>query len=126
MAAIQTGVKNDLAPKLIVDESLGATSQDDVTSAAGSVYMVQIDATAGSPTTSEPACYVKMVDASSATVGSTSADIILYAPIGKITSYVINGGWAFSSGLSIWAVTSAAVSGNVSPTSSVKVTIFSS
>ena len=126
MSAVVTTVLNDLAPKLIVDESLGASSQDNITGTTGSVYMVQIDATAGSPTTSEPACYVKIVDATSATVGTTSADMILYAPIGKITSYVINGGWAYSTGLSIWAVTSAAVSGNVSPTSSVKVTVFSS
>jgi len=126
MAAVITGVTNDLAPKLIVDESLGATSQNNVTGTTGSVYLVQIDATAGSPTTSEPACYVKFVDASSATVGTTSADMILYAPIGTTTSYVINGGWAYSTALTFWAVTSAAVSGNVSPTSNVKVTIFSS
>lgn len=126
MAAVVTGVLNDLAPKLIVDDSLADTAEVDVTGTTGSVYMVQIDATAGSPTTAEPACYVKIIDASgSVTVGSSSPDMMLYAPLGKITTYVISGGWAFATGLSLWAVTSADVTGQTAPTADIKVTIFS-
>ena len=126
MAAVVTGVLNDLATKLIVDDSLADTAEVDVTGTTGSVYMVQIDATAGSPTTAEPACYVKIIDASgSVTVGSSSPDMMLYAPLGKITTYVISGGWAFATGLSLWAVTSADVTGQTAPTADIKVTIFS-
>ena len=126
MAAVVTGVLNDLATKLIVDDSLADTAEVDVTGTTGSVYMVQIDATAGSPTTAEPACYVKIIDASGGvTVGSSSPDMMLYAPLGKITTYVISGGWAFATGLSLWAVTSADVTGQTAPTADIKVTIFS-
>lgn len=128
--SLKTAHLTNLAGKLVVDTDADTTSADNATvGTSGSVYIIEIDATAGSPTTDEPGCYVKIVDASSATGGggsSTVPDVVLYAPLGVITSYVINGGWAFTSGLSFWAVTTAALSGDVSPTADIKVSIISS
>tara|TARA_R100000808_G_C2138865_1_gene146832 strand:- start:628 stop:1017 length:390 start_codon:yes stop_codon:yes gene_type:complete len=121
-------ILGNLAPKLVVDEDADTTAASDVTGTTGSAYVIEIDATAGTPTTAEPACYVKIIDADSSVVGgggsSSVPELVLYAPIGQVTTYVISSGWAFSSGLSFWAVTTAAVAGDTSPTSDVKVTIL--
>ena len=130
MATVSTTVLGDLAGKLIINDDADTTAAVDVTGTTGSVYLIQIDATAGTPTTTEPACYVKIIDASGGVTGgggsSSTPELVLYAPLGQVTTYVISGGWAFSSGLSLWAVQTAAVAGNDSPTADVKVTILSS
>ena len=128
--ATYTGALTGLADKLVVDTAANTTEEERVTSAdSGRMYIVQIDATAGSPTTDEPACYVKFADAASITGGggsSTVPSLVLYAPLGVITSYVISGGWPFSDGLSYWAVTTAPMAGDTSPTADIKVSIVSS
>ena len=127
MATIKTSVLGDLAGKLIINDDTNDTPATNVTAATGSMVLIQIDATAGNPTTAEPACYVKVSDATgNISVGTTSPDSIFYAPIGQITTYVISGGWTFSNGLSFWAVTGGADNASTAPTSTIKVTIFAS
>ena len=130
MSVALTSVKDDLAPKLVVDTDADNTPAVHVTSGTGSLFMVEIDATAGVATTDEPTCYVKIIDASSNVTGGTNSssipELVLYAPIGEKTTYVISGGWAFSSGLSFWNVTSAALSSQTPPTAEIKVTVLSS
>ena len=130
MGVTLTTVLGDLAGKCIVDTDSDTTAESHVTATSGSVYMVEIDATAGVATTSEPACYVKMINNSGTTTGgggsSSVPELVFYAPIGQKTTYIISGGWAFDAGLGVWAVTTAALSGDTSPTSDVKVTILSS
>ena len=130
MATVSTTVLGDLAGKLIINDDADTTAAVDVTGTTGSMYLIQIDATAGTPTTAEPACYVKIIDASGGVTGgggsSSTPELVLYAPLGQVTAYVISGGWAFSAGLSLWAVQTAAVAGDASPTADVKVTILSS
>ena len=130
MATVKTTVLGDLAGNLVINDAADTDAVTNITGATGSVYLIQIDATAGTPTTAEPACYVKIIDASGSVTGggvsSSTPELVLYAPLGQITTYVISGGWAFSAGLSLWAVQTAAVAGDVSPTADVKVTIFSS
>lgn len=125
-----TSSLTDLASKLVVDVKADTNEANNVTAASsGKVYIISIDATAGTPTTSEPACYVKIANASSITgggVSSTIPTITLYAPIGVVTTYVISNGWDFDVGLSFWCVTSAALSGDDSPTADIKVSIVSS
>ena len=130
MAAILTSVKDDLAAKCVVDLNVNTSDVENATGAVGSMYMVEIDATAGVATTSEPACYVKFINASGSVDGgggsSSIPELVLYAPIGKVTSYIISDGWAFGTGLSYWAVTTASLAGDTSPTAAIKVTILSS
>ena len=124
-----TSSLSDLANKLVVDINANTSESENVTNAtAGKAYIVEIDATAGSPTTSEPACYVKIANAQSVTGGggsSTVPTITFYAPIGVVTTYVISNGWEFDDGLSFWCVTTAALSGDASPTAEIKVSIVS-
>tara|TARA_Y100001938_G_C7850095_1_gene310379 strand:- start:99 stop:488 length:390 start_codon:yes stop_codon:yes gene_type:complete len=128
--AIQTSNLTDLASKLIVDIDADTSEAENVTGATtGKAYIVEIDATAGLPTTGEPACYVKIANAQSITGGggsSTVPTITFYAPIGVVTTYVISNGWEFDDGLSFWCVTTAALSGDDSPTADIKVSIVSS
>tara|TARA_R100000234_G_C4976021_1_gene168474 strand:- start:331 stop:717 length:387 start_codon:yes stop_codon:yes gene_type:complete len=127
MASLSTSY-DDLATKLVVDTDSNSSEADNATNASGSAFIIQIDATAGLPTTDEPACYVKFADIANATGGGNSSTVptlTLYAPIGQVTSYVISGGWAFANGLSFWSVTNAALTADVSPTSKVKVFIIS-
>tara|TARA_R110001583_G_scaffold169320_1_gene322205 strand:- start:83 stop:475 length:393 start_codon:yes stop_codon:yes gene_type:complete len=130
MGVTLTTVLGDLAGKCVVDLAADTTAESNVTAAAGSVFLVEIDATAGVATTSEPACYVKMFNSSGTTTGggnsSSIPELVFYAPIGQKTTYVIPGGWAFGAGLGVWAVTTAALTGDASPTADVKVTILSS
>ena len=130
MAVTRTSGLTTLADKLIINIDADTNSSNNASGAtSGSVYIIEIDATAGVATTSEPACYVKLVDASSATGGggsSTVPDVVLFAPIGVVTRYVIKGGWDFSSGLSFWCVTTANLAGDTSPTADIKVSIVSS
>ena len=126
MGVTLTTVLGDLAGKCVVDLAADTTAESNVTAAAGSVFLVEIDATAGVATTSEPACYVKMFNSSGTTTGggnsSSIPELVFYAPIGQKTTYVIPGG----AGLGVWAVTTAALTGDASPTADVKVTILSS
>ena len=130
MAVIYTTVLGDLAGKLVVDADADNSGESNITLAAGSLYMGEIDATAGVATTSEPACYVKLINSSGSVTGgggsSSIPELVFYAPIGQKTTYVVSGGWAFAAGLGMWAVTSATLSDSTPPTSDVKVTILAS
>tara|TARA_R100000458_G_scaffold51006_1_gene51502 strand:+ start:396 stop:563 length:168 start_codon:yes stop_codon:yes gene_type:complete len=55
MAVIYTTVLGDLAGKLVVDADADNNGEANITTGTGSLYMVEIDATAGVATTSEPA-----------------------------------------------------------------------
>lgn len=124
MASYYKTLPGALGHKLVCDYDANNTSSNNATSDSGILYMVEIDATAGAATTAEPGCYVKIINAGSATVGSTAPEMVLYAPIGKKTCYIISSGWAFGTGLSFWAVTSAAVNNQTGPTSDVKVKLI--
>ena len=124
MATYTKGILGDLGTKLTCDEDADTTAEANVTGASGILYMVEIDATAGAATTAEPGWFIKIINATSATGGGGSSSVpemVLYAPIGKKTTYVISAGWTFDAGISFWGVTTAALSGDTSPTSDVKV-----
>jgi len=124
MAYTTKSIQSNLGTKLVYINAITGTALTNVTSASGIVYMVEIDATAGAATTAEPACYIKLVDATNATGGSTQPELVLYAPIGKKTCYIISEGWSFSNGLSLWGVTSAANNSSTRPTSDVCIKII--
>jgi hypothetical protein len=130
MAITKTSSLTTLADKLVVNLSADTDASNNVTGASsGSVYIIEIDATKGVATTDESVCYLKIADASSATGGGGSSTVpvlVLPAPIGVVTKYVIKGGWAFTAGLSYWCVTSSTLAGDTSPTADIKVSIISS
>lgn len=107
--------------KLIVETSAGATPNNNVTGAAGTLYTVDIDNT-GNP--ADPA-YVKVYDDVAPVVGTTPPDLILEVPPNNLGSFVMPRGWAFSA-LSFACVTSPGTAGNTAPANPVIVRMVAS
>ena len=102
MASYQNTSPTALADELVVVTSLSATSQDNVTgTAAGIIHLIEVDNTVNE----EIGIYLKLVDASSATAGTTQPDFRLYIPPGLKLCYTFPNGHAYSNGVSLWATT---------------------
>ena len=123
MASTTTSTIASLGGKLVVDLSVSANDQSGVNNnvtagTSGSIYLIEIS------NPGSEALYVKIRDASSAVPSTSTANgngtphMMLYCPAYGSTSYAIPGGFAYSSGLSFWASTSASVGSNSSPSSS--------
>ena len=102
MAVTVTNQSNPLGTKLVQDTSAGGTAVDNTTGASGTLYMVEIDNTGHGG-----AVFFKLVNATSATAGSTAASLVLMCPASVKRSFVFPEGIAFNSGFSHWCVTSA-------------------
>lgn len=107
--------------KLIVETAAGATANNNVTGAAGTLYMADVDNTANVAT---PA-YLKVYNAAAPTVGSTAPDLILAVPAATRRTFVIPEGWAFSF-LSFACVTTPGTAGSTSPAANVPVRMVAS
>tara|TARA_R100000426_G_scaffold85814_1_gene66217 strand:- start:1017 stop:1376 length:360 start_codon:yes stop_codon:yes gene_type:complete len=104
--------------KMIVQTAAGASSNDNVFNAAGSVFVIQGDNSSGTD------AYLKLYDSSGPTVGTTAPDVQIYCK-GNVTQNVIcRGGIVFSTGLSLAAVQEAGTAGNTGAASSLQVTII--
>jgi hypothetical protein len=115
-----------LATKLVFDSAADGSNDadgDNVTSATGgNLYMIQID-----NTENKAAVYLKLVDASSATPGSTTPNFVFYTPGARTATYSMPPGHAYSSGVSIWCTTTLSNSGSQSdPANAVEVRIMAS
>ena len=115
-----------IAGTLVFDPASDATDDsdgDNVTAASsGSVYLVQIDNSKNKST----AAYVKIIDASSATPGSSTPAFVFYAPAKKVVTYQLPAGHAYSAGVSFWCSTGAGRTNTTNPVSAVKVRILAS
>jgi hypothetical protein len=129
MSATSTSSITELGGKYVLDRSCtGANgSTNNVTGAAGIIYMVQINNEANSTSS-----YLKIRDNASATPGTTTANGVgtphftFKAPAYKKITYAIPGGAAFTAGLSMWCVTGASVGSVTDPTSDVIVRLICS
>jgi hypothetical protein len=129
MAATSTSSITELGGKYVLDrDCTGANgSTNNVTGAAGIIYMVEIDNEANST-----ASYLKIRDNASATLATTTANgagtphFMFKAPAYSKICYVIPGGAAFTAGLSMWCVTGTAVGNQTDPTSDVIVKLICS
>jgi len=127
--AVLTAAFTVLGGKLIVDlDCDGGAPTDNVTGAtSGSIFMVEINNEANSA-----AVYLKIRDASSATVGTTTANgagtphLMFYAPAYTKISYLNIDGHAFTAGVSMWCTTAAAVGTTTNPSNDVIVKLVSS
>ena len=68
MATTVSTQVNPVATKLVVDSDVDSTASNNTTGASGTLYMVEIDNSADSATI----VYFKMVDAATATAGTTN------------------------------------------------------
>ena len=72
MAVTVTNQSNPLATKLVQDTAVTNTAVDNATGAAGTLYMVEID-----NSNYGTIVYFKLANATSATVGTTAASLVL-------------------------------------------------
>tara|TARA_R110002020_G_scaffold440063_2_gene650664 strand:+ start:637 stop:1026 length:390 start_codon:yes stop_codon:yes gene_type:complete len=129
MAATSTSSITELGGKYILDRNCtggnGATAN--VTGAAGSIFMVQINNEANSTPS-----YLKIRDNTAATPATTTANgagtphFSFKAPAYKKITYAIPGGAAFTAGLSMWCVTGTAVGDQTNASSAVIVKLICS
>ena len=129
MAATSTSSITELGGKYVLDRdctgSQGATAN--VTGAAGSIFMVQINNEANSTPS-----YLKIRDNASATPATTTTNGVgtphfsFKAPAYKKITYAIPGGAAFTAGLSMWCVSGTEVGDVTDPVESVIVKLICS
>jgi|TARA_R110001583_G_scaffold147362_2_gene299424 hypothetical protein len=129
MATTTISTFTAVAGKLINDTAIQISANASGVS-SGRVYMVEIDNTLNSS-----AVYLKIRDTQSLTAanltvttanGVGTPDFMFYAPSGKSITYAIPNGHAYTSGLSIWCVTDAAVGTTVYPSKNVEINILCS
>ena len=107
---------------IFTDTAMGNTA-DDIKASSALVYWVQVTNSTVS------AIYVKLANATSATVGTTNPDVCLMVPgSSEQTFYFVNSGAStpgltFGTGLVAWCVTGPAVGSTNSPATSCAVSI---
>jgi hypothetical protein len=107
--------------KLIAQTSVGATPDNNVTGAAGTLYMVDVDNTAN---TVDPA-YLKVYSDAAPVVGTTPPDLVFLVGVNKRRAFVVPEGWSFTA-LSFACVTAGGTAGVTAPTSPVVVRMVAS
>ena len=121
MASYSATTPTSLADELVCIVNVGSTSEDNVTgSTAGKIYLCSVD------NTSNPdiAVYLNLVDASSATAGTTIPDFRIHIPRGKKSTISWSDGHSYSSGVCLWVTTSSATSSQESVSSNVLVKLL--
>ena len=121
MAVSVTNLGSPLAIKLVVNDDTDGGGDDNVTGASGNIFLVEIDNTNNTLIT-----YVRLYDATSATIGSTTPEIVFPAPAGTKLTYAIPQGVAFGTGISMAACTTGGTAGNTNPGGTVTVRILTS
>lgn len=102
--------------KLIVQDDANSAPNNSVTSAAGSIFQIDVDNEANSD---NPA-FLKIYDNASPTVGTTPPDFIFKVPVNQRRSMVIPDGLDFND-LSFAVVTTGGTAGTTDPTNPVAV-----
>lgn len=119
MAVTVTSIEPNLGKVLIKDTNPNNTLTSLNSPTTGSIYMVNIE----NPNSS--AVYFKLADASSGSVGTLPADLVLKASgsagggVPYQANFVFPEGVRFFTGFSHWCVTAAAEASAVSPASAV-------
>lgn len=98
-----------------------ATSDDNVTGAApGFIHMVEIDNHLNAEDT-----FVKFrFDTAAGTLSTAECHIQLLAPAKEVINYAFPGGMKYTTGLSVWIVTSAVLGATTMPLNMVRVKIL--
>jgi len=87
---------------------------------SGKVYQVKID----NSRNIDQGVYVKYVDSASATPGSSTADMMFYVNAGKSCTYIVDTGFAYTSGVSLWISSVSGTNNISSPSSAVTITLL--
>jgi len=109
MAVSVTNQSTPLGSKIVEDTNATNVAVDNATGASGTLYAVEIVNAQGA------VMYFKLANATTATAGTTAADIVLMCPASTTKSYIFPSGIAFSNGFSHWCVTGAGETNTTAP-----------
>ena len=115
MALTTTTLASPVGTTIYIDADANSTLEVASTSAKTGyqLYINNLD--------NDAPCWVKLVDAQSATPGTTEADFQFYAPAAATISYIVPTGLAFGTGVCVWVTAAGTtVSNNVSSTTTGK------
>ena len=121
MTTTTTSLANPIGSKIIIDLEANAVPEDAAITGAATLYQIRID-----NTNNTNPVYLKILDATSATAGSSEPNFVLECPASSKASMVSTSGLALSNGLSFWCVTTNDVQGVTPPTNAVEVRILAS
>ncbi len=111
-----TNQSNPIGTKVVKIQAPNNTADANFTGAAGTLHLLQIDNTANSSS-----MYFKLVDDSSATVGTTSPDFVFRVRASTKSTFVFPTGLVFSTGFTAYCVSTGGTAGTSSPGSAVVV-----
>lgn len=109
----------DLTTSLTIvrDTDADGTAEANVNSGAAVLHLLQVDNTGNA----SAASYLKIYDATSATVGTTEPDVVIRVPGGATLKLAIPQGLSFATGITFACVTAGGTGGTTSPSSDVGV-----
>ena len=109
MGVTVTKQNSPLANQLVYDQNCYSVRAN-VTGGTGTIYSVEVDNSSGGA-----AVYFKLLDGTSAEMGSTSPTFMFYCPANKRRSFVMPKGITFTAGFTHWCTTGAADSSSGEP-----------
>jgi|3_EtaG_2_1085321.scaffolds.fasta_scaffold122062_2 SUMO ligase MMS21 Smc5/6 complex component len=124
MALSVSNQVSPIASKLILQDDATATSDNNITSQAVTIYLIEIDNTAVG--NASQANYLKLYNNVSPTVGTTAPDMCLMVTANTKRSYAFTEGILFGTGLSMACVTTPGTAGTTDPPGDVVVRILAS
>ena len=110
MAVTVTNQSTPLGVRMVQDTAATNSAVDNTTGADGTLYMVEIDNSSYGTVV-----YFKLVNATSATAGTTAASMVFMCPASVKRSFAFPEGIVFSAGFSHWCTTGAAESSTAAP-----------
>ena len=104
--------------KIIRDATSNATSENNVTDGAATIYAITVDNTANGVVE-----YTKLYNNAAPTVGTTDPDVILMTTLSAVRTYVFRNSLNMATALSFATVTAGGTAGVTNPVSTVIVNI---
>ena len=101
-----------LADKLVTVSVVSNTVNNNITDATtGTIYIIEVDNLGSAGV----GAYLKIADASSATVGTTQPKLSLYIPPETKQTFALQNGHTYTAGLCVWATRNPGYTDNTKP-----------
>jgi hypothetical protein len=121
MSTIQQTPLSTLADKIVTVSALSNAPSNNITAATtGTIYLLEVDNLGSNAV----GAYLKIADASSATVGTTQPKISLYIPPNTKQTFAFQNGHTYTAGLSIWATRNPGYTDNTKPDTGLTVKVL--
>lgn len=121
MATVLQTPLTALADKLVTVDTVSNTPNNGITDeTTGTVYLLEVDNT----NSRAVGAYLKIADASSATIGTTQPKLSLYIPPNTKQTFAFQNGHTYTAGLSIWATRNPEYTDNTKPNAALVVKVL--